>query len=145
LRAQFELREREAAEEERHNPFSAKFDGGKATLRPGDAGYGTAKRGSLTEARAQKAQAWVEVEISRLFAVISEHGDTRQDGQVVITFGKLFWVYADISDTLVGILMRARRRGELSFDGEMLFQGMHDHVEIVIPSPAGLCGRDSRK
>ena len=51
---------------------------------------------------------------------------------VCITFGRLFDVYADISDTLVGILMRARKRGFLTFEGDMLFQGAHDKVLITV-------------
>ena len=51
--------------------------------------------------------------------------------RVGITFGVLFDTYADISDTLVGILMRARKRKKVSYDGDgMLFQGVHDHVVI---------------
>ena len=64
--------------------------------------------------------------------MIAEHGELNGDKKVFITFGKLFEVYADISDTLVGILMRARKRKRLTYDGDMLFQGAHDNVVITI-------------
>ena len=44
----------------------------------------------------------------------------------------MFEVYANISDTLVGILMRARKRKKLHFESDMLFQGVHDSVVIRI-------------
>ena len=41
-------------------------------------------------------------------------------------------VYANISDTLVGILMRARKRRRVAFESDMLFQGVHDNVVISV-------------
>ena len=41
-------------------------------------------------------------------------------------------VYANISDTLVGILMRARKRRRVAFESDMLFQGVHDDVLISL-------------
>ena len=37
-----------------------------------------------------------------------------------------------VSDTLVGILMRARKRKRVAFESDMLFQGVHDHVIIWV-------------
>ena len=68
----------------------------------------------------------------QLLEVIKEHSEAAEGKPAAITFGKLFNVYADISDTLVGILMRARKRGKLGFEGDMLFQGAHDHVLISV-------------
>lgn len=132
MAARFDAMNKVAAEEDRSNPFSKNFDGGQK-LKKGDAGYGRAKAGSVTEARAAKAQEWVETEIIKLLAVIKQHGETDSSGKVTITFGKLFDTYADISDTLVGILMRARRRKQLTYAGDgMLFQGVHDAVIIEV-------------
>ena len=69
----------------------------------------------------------METEIEKLIEVIKENGDG-----TTITFGVLFEVYANISDTLVGILMRARKRKRLHFESDMLFQGVHDSVVIRI-------------
>ena len=82
--------------------------------------------------RAKKAQEWGEVEIEKLLGGIRQNGELSDDGKVAISFGVLFDVYADISDTLVGILMRARKRKRLTYDGDMLFQGAHDNVVITI-------------
>lgn len=38
----------------------------------------------------------------------------------------------DISDSLVGILMRAKKRKLLYYDGDMLFQGKDDKVIITV-------------
>ena len=37
-----------------------------------------------------------------------------------------------VSDTLVGILMRGRKRKNLGFESDMLFQGVHDNVVISV-------------
>jgi hypothetical protein len=49
-----------------------------------------------------------------------------------ITFGELFLAYQDISDTLVGIMMRAKKRGLIEYEGDMLFQGVNDGVVITV-------------
>ena len=53
-------------------PFSKNFDKGATRIKKGDAGYGQAAAGSQTEARAKKAQEWVEVEIAKLIGVIRD-------------------------------------------------------------------------
>jgi hypothetical protein len=44
----------------------------------------------------------------------------------------LFILYQDISDSLVGIMMRAKKRSRLRYEGDMLWQGVHDAVCITI-------------
>jgi hypothetical protein len=115
------------------NPF--REGGGAAAARaprPGDADYGRAAAGSQTAERAAKAQDWVEQEIAKLLSVIREIGENRPDGQAVVKFGPLFYAYQDISDTLVGIMMRAKKRKLISYPGDMLFQGVHNEVEIFV-------------
>ena len=131
IRAKWDKQIEDADAAARNDPFSKKFDGG-VRLRKGDAGYGTAAEGSQTAARAHQAQQWVEIEMDKLLVVIRQHGDVASDGTTDIAFGILFDVYAHISDTLVGILMRARKRGRLAFESDMLFQGVHDDVRIRI-------------
>jgi len=115
----------------KENPFSKDFLQSR-TPQVGDAEYGRAKAGSKTEERAVNAQAWVEKEVDKLCSVILDIGDEQPDGTVTVTFGKLFITYQDISDTLVGILMRARRKKKISYQGDMLFQGMSDNVIITV-------------
>jgi len=51
----------------------------------------------------------------------------------------LIAVMSHITLQVVGILMRARRQGFVSFEGEMLFQRRDDHVVIrLIKSPDDL-------
>jgi len=119
------------------DPFSKHFDAAKSKgLKKGDAGYGHAAEGSATAARAAKAQQWVDMEIDKMIVVIEKHAEPDGSGRPTITFGKLFDIYADISDTLVGILMRARKRKKLEFQGDMLFQGAHDAVVITVLVPS---------
>ncbi|RYQ82616.1 hypothetical protein Ahy_B10g101198 isoform C [Arachis hypogaea] len=41
------------------------------------------------------------------------------------------------SDALVGTLRAAKKRKVLTYDGELLLQGVHDNVEITLnPTPA---------
>jgi hypothetical protein len=115
------------------NVFSGAYDPTKAKhLKPGDPGYGRPPEGSQSEARAAKASDWVDNEIDKLLKVISENGKSGTDGKVFITFGQLFILYQDISDSLVGIMMRAKKRSRLRYEGDMLWQGVHDAVCITI-------------
>jgi hypothetical protein len=87
-------------------------------LKPGDIEYGKPPPGSLTAERAAKAADWVTQEIDKLLGVIRKIGSTRSDGKVVVKFGPLFYTYTDISDTLVGIMMRAKKRQLISYPGD---------------------------
>ncbi|CAI9283017.1 unnamed protein product [Lactuca saligna] len=58
--------------------------------------------------------------------------------ECLVTFGLLFHDdrYANIFEALVGTLRAAKRRKLLTYDGELLLQGVHDNVEIVLkPTP----------
>lgn len=55
-----------------------------------------------------------------------------------VTFGVLFNDdrCANIFEALVGTLRAAKRRKVLTYDGELLLQGVHDNVEIILkPTP----------
>lgn len=44
---------------------------------------------------------------------------------------------ANIFEALVGTLRAAKKRKVLTYDGELLLQGVHDNVEIILkPEPA---------
>lgn len=58
---------------------------------------------------------------------------------VKVTFGTLFNddECANIFEALVGTLRAAKKRKVVTYDGELLLQGVHDNVEITLkPSPA---------
>lgn len=119
-------------EYQKQNPFSPQFQGTQSALKKGDEGYGCAAPGSKTEERARKAQQWVEEEISKLLSVIEQIGHVNADGNIVVTFGVLFVAYEDISDTLVGIMKRARKANLIAFPGDMLWQKVDDNVEVML-------------
>lgn len=56
---------------------------------------------------------------------------------VKVTFGTLFNddECANIFEALVGTLRAAKKRKVLTYEGELLLQGVHDNVEIIL-SPA---------
>lgn len=51
-----------------------------------------------------------------------------------VTFGTLFNddECANIFEALVGTLRAAKRRKVLTYEGELLLQGVHDNVEIIL-------------
>ncbi|GBG34919.1 Actin-binding Rho-activating protein [Hondaea fermentalgiana] len=83
------------------------------------------------EERLQAASAWIEFETNRLLEIIKDIGYEDEYGRSVATFKDLLDVYEDISDTLVGILIRAKRAGKVYYEGDMLFEIEHDDVEIT--------------
>ena len=93
-------------------------------------------------------------EIKQLWQVIETNGK-EQDGAVSISFGDLFEVsrthmqcrrthhserdillkiYTNISDKLVSTLLKARKKGYVAFEGEMLLQNRDEHVLIRLVS-----------
>ncbi|KAM4612441.1 actin-binding Rho-activating protein-like [Discoglossus pictus] len=123
------------AEKQRRNPFSEDFDQGHAMavrLHKGDHGYGRPEEGSRTEERGIRALNHVHKEIEEMCLIIREMGVTGPDRRVRVTFGRLFQRYVRVSDKVVGILLRARKHGRLEFEGEMLWQGVHDDVVITL-------------
>lgn len=58
-------------------------------------------------------------------------------GCVQVKFGTLFndERCANIFEALVGTLRAAKKRKIVSFNSEMLFQGVHDDVDVVLLKP----------
>ncbi|KAI3850272.1 hypothetical protein C5167_010893 [Papaver somniferum] len=80
----------------------------------------------------------VEEEVERLKEEIKRLGKVQPDGSYKVTFGVMFHDdrCANIFEALVGTLRAAKKRKLLTYDGELLLQGVHDNVEIVLkPSP----------
>lgn len=61
---------------------------------------------------------------------------------VQITFGVLFHDdrCANIFEALVGTLRAAKKRKILTYDGELLLQGVHENVEIILKPPSVTSG-----
>ncbi|KAF9679055.1 hypothetical protein SADUNF_Sadunf07G0100200 [Salix dunnii] len=90
----------------------------------------------------------VEEEVGRLKEEIQRLGKVQPDGSYKVTFGVLFNDdrCANIFEALVGTLRAAKRRKVLTYDGELLLQGVHDNVEIILkaaPLPASEVAADS--
>uniref|UniRef100_A0A803JSQ4 Actin-binding Rho-activating protein n=1 Tax=Xenopus tropicalis TaxID=8364 RepID=A0A803JSQ4_XENTR len=132
---QWQSRSEGHIERQRLNPFSEGFDHTHAMavrLRKGDRGYGRPEEGSRTEERGRRALRHIHKEMEEMCLVIEQMGVKGRDGRVRVTFGRLFQRYERISDKVVGILLRARKHKMLEFEGEMLWQGVHDHVIITL-------------
>ncbi|CAG0918741.1 unnamed protein product [Notodromas monacha] len=118
------------------NPFSS-WDGAshRRKLDKSDASYGKPIEGSHTERRGRDAQASVTNEVRTLCEIIQDCGAMDKDSNSRITFGELFQMYNVISGNVVGILLRARKKGFVDFPGETLFQRRDDNVAIHLMKP----------
>jgi len=124
------------------NPFSGKYKGPQK-LDKNDPNYGRPDQNSLTAQRARDGEAKLRQEVCDLCNVIfemgekpsgSEEGGGEEDnqGKARIKFGKLFQIYNGINDKVVGLLIRARKKRMLTFEGEMLFQRRDDEKWISL-------------
>eukprot|EP00063_Salmo_salar_P081954 XP_014056789.1 PREDICTED: actin-binding Rho-activating protein-like [Salmo salar] len=132
----------EHQEYQKHNPFS-NDRGAMVRLQRDQDGYGRPLEGSLTEQRGQDAHVHISREVEELCQVIRDIGESCGDGGgekrpvVTVEFGKLFEHYVNISNKVMGILLRARKQGLVSFEGEMLWQGQDDRVLITLLQSPG--------
>ncbi|KAM9840160.1 costars family protein ABRACL [Aulostomus maculatus] len=76
----------------------------------------------------------VSHEINLLVQEIERLGSKNDEGQTCVKFGVLFNDdrCANIFEALVGTLRAAKRKKVISFQGELLLQGVHDHVDIIL-------------
>lgn len=76
----------------------------------------------------------VEEECKSLVVEIKRLGEPQPSGNVGVKFGVLFDDdrCAQIFEALVGTLRAAKKRGLVSFEGQMLLKGAHDDVVIEL-------------
>lgn len=76
----------------------------------------------------------VSHEVELLVKEIQRLGTMNADGQTIVKFGVLFNddQCANIFEALVGTLRAAKRKKVIDFQGELLLQGVHDNVDIVL-------------
>ncbi|TMS12040.1 costars family protein ABRACL [Larimichthys crocea] len=76
----------------------------------------------------------VEHEVKLLVEEIQRLGTKNADGQTTVKFGVLFSDdrCANIFEALVGTLKAAKKRKVVSYQAELLLQGVHDDVEVVL-------------
>jgi len=120
------------------NPFSDHSPDGKRPVKKidkNDPTYGKPLQGSVTEQRGKVAHGQIHKEIEQLCQIIYDIAldDPNVPGpECFVKFGPLFEYYNRISDKVVGLLLRARKHGHVTFEGEMLFQRRDDHVVITL-------------
>ncbi|XP_072020101.1 costars family protein ABRACL-like [Amphiura filiformis] len=73
-------------------------------------------------------------EVTLLVEEIKRLGTEDADGKYNVTFGTLFNDdrCANIFEALVGTLRAAKRKKIITYEGELLLQGVHDNVPIVL-------------
>ncbi|XP_054474593.1 costars family protein ABRACL [Anoplopoma fimbria] len=76
----------------------------------------------------------VSHEVNLLLEEIQRLGNKNADGQTTVKFGVLFNDdrCANIFEALVGTLRAAKRKKFIAFEGELLLQGVHDDVDIIL-------------
>ncbi|XP_069090408.1 costars family protein ABRACL [Pleurodeles waltl] len=76
----------------------------------------------------------VDHEVGLLQEEIRRLGTKDADGKCRVKFGVLFADdrCANLFEALVGTLKAAKRRKIVTYEGELLLQGVHDNVDIVL-------------
>ncbi|XP_075804551.1 costars family protein ABRACL isoform X1 [Microtus pennsylvanicus] len=76
----------------------------------------------------------VDHEVNLLVEEIRRLGSKNADGKLSVKFGVLFQDdrCANLFEALVGTLKAAKRRKIVTYTGELLLQGVHDNVDIVL-------------
>lgn len=115
------------------NPFS-KWEGAshRDALQKSHQEYGRPVHGTDTEIRGRAAGCLMKHEVETLVYMIKENGKKVGNHSIVILFGELFQLYLQVSNKLVGALLRARKAGLVDFKGEMLFQRRDDETMISL-------------
>ncbi|KAI5101557.1 costars family protein ABRACL [Silurus meridionalis] len=78
----------------------------------------------------------VEHEVTLLVNEIQRLGSKNADGKISVKFGVLFNddKCANLFEALVGTLKAAKRKKIITFQGELLLQGVHDNVDVILLS-----------
>ena len=76
----------------------------------------------------------VDHEVNLLVEELKRLGTPNSEGKISVKFGVLFQddKCANLFEALVGTLRAAKRKKIIKYDGELLLQGVHDNVEIIL-------------
>ncbi|XP_053502566.1 costars family protein ABRACL [Ictalurus furcatus] len=76
----------------------------------------------------------VDHEVKLLVNEIHRLGSKNADGKISVKFGVLFNddKCANLFEALVGTLKAAKRKKVITFQGELLLQGVHDNVDVIL-------------
>ncbi|XP_026088441.1 costars family protein ABRACL-like [Carassius auratus] len=75
-----------------------------------------------------------QIEVTLLVDEIRRLGSKNADGKISVKFGVLFNddQCANLFEALVGTLKAAKRKKVITFEGELLLQGVHDNVDVIL-------------
>jgi len=141
LSSKWQQRTDKYLENQKLNPFSGHFGGSEQRVWD-KKNEGYAIPVGKTMERWKKGNAYITKEIGLMIEVIQAMGERDENGNIYVYFGRLFERYAKISTNLVGYLIRARKRGWLDFEGEMLWQRRDDDVIITLSDEYSLKDKD---
>lgn len=76
----------------------------------------------------------VEHEVELLIGEMKRLGSPNAEGKISVKFGVLFRddKCANMFEALVGTLRAAKRKKFITYNGELLLQGVHDNVDVVL-------------
>ena len=78
----------------------------------------------------------IDYEVVLLVEELKRIGTPNSEGKISVKFGVLVQRQEDdcsnLSLSLVGTLRAAKRKKIIKYDGELLIQGVHDDVEIIL-------------
>ncbi|KAK5575063.1 hypothetical protein RB653_010318 [Dictyostelium firmibasis] len=76
----------------------------------------------------------VDHEVSELVKYIKKLGSKNAEGKYSVKYGVLFNddEVANVFEALVGTLKAAKKRGIVTFQGEILLQRVHDNVDVIL-------------
>ena len=74
----------------------------------------------------------VDAEVASLSAEIKRLGQPGPEGKTSVKYGVLFRETGDVFEALMGTLRAAKKRGVVTFEGQLLLQGVHDDVDVVL-------------
>lgn len=115
----------------KNNPFHESYQGPDNMTKKENENWGVPTGKTLE--RGLKAHAHIENEIQYLLDMILSLSSLDPISQKrFCTFQQIFMRYVRISDKVVGILMRAKKRKLVYFEPEMLWQGRDDDVKIFL-------------
>jgi hypothetical protein len=100
----------------------------------GGQGHAPISKWSKSPERVVAANAWVAFEVARLVQTIEMNceGVDEVTGAKRITFGSLFRIYENLTNSVAGISQRARKRNMITFEGEMLLQGRNNNTWVTV-------------
>ncbi|KAF7637370.1 Costars domain-containing protein [Meloidogyne graminicola] len=124
-------KEAQKSEQETKLEFGSKGFVGNQKFDKKSSDYGRPIVGTKSQARGVRAGSSIMQEVIFLCEIIEKNANGIPPN-CSIKFGQLFYIYNNYSQSLVGMLIRARKYGLVDFEGEMLYQRQDDNKEVKL-------------